>query len=96
MSATTNNSQTISLAIEGMSCGHCVQAVHQALSALPGITTQSVTVGSAMVASTDAAATSKALAALEEAGYPATVVPTETMKKPTPNGGGGGCRCCGS
>jgi len=96
MSTTTNNSQTISLAIEGMSCGHCVQAVRQALSVLPGITTQSVAVGSAVVASNDPAAASKALAALEEAGYSATVIPTGTMKKPAPNGGGGGCSCCGS
>jgi copper chaperone len=35
--------------IEGMSCGHCVNAVKKALSGLPGVTAEDVQIGSAKV-----------------------------------------------
>jgi copper chaperone len=35
--------------IEGMSCGHCLNAVNRALSALPGVTIEAVRIGRADV-----------------------------------------------
>ncbi len=37
------------LTIDGMSCGHCVARVTKTLAALPGVTVDSVTVGSARI-----------------------------------------------
>jgi copper chaperone len=42
--------EQLSLAIRGMSCGHCVKSVDQALKALPGVQVDRVEVGSAVVA----------------------------------------------
>ncbi len=39
----------IELKIEGMSCGHCVRAVEQALRETPGVTAVEVSVGHARV-----------------------------------------------
>jgi copper chaperone len=39
----------VSLTIEGMSCGHCVRAVGQALKSLPGLRIELVDIGSAVV-----------------------------------------------
>ena len=49
--------QQIRIAIDGMSCGHCVAAVRGALEALPGVTVQSVEIGAATVAYDDGAGT---------------------------------------
>lgn len=38
---------TISLAISGMSCGHCVAAVRRAVSGVPGVADAQVAIGSA-------------------------------------------------
>jgi copper chaperone CopZ len=67
--------QPMTLTIEGMSCGHCVASVRQALAAVPGVTVQDVRVGSATlgVAAPDAPTTAAVLAAVEDAGYAATV-----------------------
>ncbi|MBA2291465.1 MAG: heavy-metal-associated domain-containing protein [Gemmatimonadales bacterium] len=56
--------QEHTLAISGMSCGGCVNAVRKALSALPGTQVDAVAVGSATV-SYDTGLT--AVAALEQA-----------------------------
>lgn len=37
----------LTLHIEGMSCGHCLNAVNKALAAIPGITDLSVRIGRA-------------------------------------------------
>jgi len=37
----------LTLHIEGMSCGHCLNAVNQALAALPGVQVDSVRIGRA-------------------------------------------------
>ena len=37
----------LTLHIEGMSCGHCLNAVNQALAAVPGVTVGSVRMGRA-------------------------------------------------
>lgn len=64
--------EKLSLAINGMSCGHCVSRVRQTLAATPGVHVDDVSIGSASV-SYDAAVTSAATiaAAVSAAGYPA-------------------------
>lgn len=58
------------LSIEGMSCGHCVRAVDQALKALPGIEVERVEIGSALVAYDPALISAERIeAAISEEGY---------------------------
>lgn len=70
----------VTLSISGMSCGHCVAAVSEALKEVPGISAAHVGIGSATltldpaVASADAAI-SAAVQAVEDAGYEARVAP---------------------
>jgi copper chaperone len=64
--------QKLSLAIDGMSCGHCVARVTRTLSALPGVRVGAVNVGSATLEYDPASSSPQAItAALDEAGYPA-------------------------
>lgn len=67
----------LDLEISGMSCGHCVGRVSKALQAVPGVTVESVEIGSASVAFdpslTNAAAIAQAVTA---AGYEARVAGT--------------------
>lgn len=92
MNTTTATNTTITLTIDGMTCGHCVQAVTKALSAVPGVKVKSVAVGSAVIEASDGWAAGKAVAALDEAGYPAKAVgDTAALAKPAKSGGG----CCG-
>ncbi len=94
MNTTTQIIGTTTLNIDGMSCGHCVQAVTKALSAVPGVKVTSVAVGSAVIETADGWTTGKAVAALEEAGYPAKAVgDTASAGSPMPAKSGGGC--CG-
>ena len=81
---------TVNLAIDGMSCGHCVGAVTSVLEATPGITVRSVAVGTAEVETESPAATAAALAAIEAAGYTAEVVAS------APSQSRSGCGCCGT
>ena len=62
------------LHIEGMSCGHCLNAVNRALSAVPGVRIDAIRIGQADV-SYDESSTGPAQleAAVTEAGYRATV-----------------------
>ena len=64
--------ERLEIAIDGMSCGHCVRAVKDALGELDGVRVERVEVGSAAVGY-DAAkvAPDAILAAVEEAGYEA-------------------------
>jgi copper chaperone CopZ len=64
--------EKLTLAIDGMSCGHCVARVKQTLAAAPGVHVDDVSIGSASV-TFDAAATSaeKIAGAVSAAGYPA-------------------------
>jgi copper chaperone CopZ len=65
----------LSLAIEGMSCGHCVRAVTGALQAVPGVKVESVVIGTAQVTYDPALAAEGAIAAAVTAeGYRATEV----------------------
>jgi copper chaperone len=63
----------LTLFIEGMSCGHCLNAVSRALGGLAGVTVRSVAIGRAEVdyepESIDPA---RIAAAVEAAGYRAT------------------------
>jgi copper chaperone CopZ len=62
------------LHIEGMSCGHCLNAVNRALSGLPGVRLDAIQIGRADV-SYDEVTTgpSQLEAAIAEAGYRAKV-----------------------
>jgi copper chaperone CopZ len=82
--------KTMTLSIDGMSCGGCVTAVTKALTAVPGVKVRSVAVGSAEIEAGDASAASKAITALEVAGYPARAT-TKMPDSATKLGGG----CCG-
>lgn len=62
----------VTLAIEGMSCNHCVNRVSKALAAVPGVQVKSVTVGRAVVESENPAGVEQTLIdAVDKAGYPA-------------------------
>jgi copper chaperone CopZ len=65
--------QSHSLAIVGMSCGHCVAAVRDALTALPGVQLQDVRIGGARVAADESVTPADLIAAVEAAGYDATL-----------------------
>lgn len=70
----------ITLAIEGMSCGHCVHAVSHALTSLPGVTVQAVQIGSATVDFDEAKSSVESLLdAVADAGYSASPEPTQTL-----------------
>ena len=62
----------LELEIEGMSCGHCVSAVSEALSELPGVNVDRVTIGTAQVTyEPDQVAPEQIVLAIEDAGYAA-------------------------
>ena len=64
---------TITLHIEGMSCGHCLNAVNKALDAVPGARVESVQIGTAVIATGPGGPTAATLAeAVTKAGYRAT------------------------
>lgn len=60
----------ITLAIGGMSCGHCLNAVNKAIAAVPGVEIKSVQIGRAELRVPDAASADLAVkAAVEGAGF---------------------------
>jgi copper chaperone CopZ len=62
------------LYIEGMSCGHCLNAVNQALRAVPGVTIDAVRIGRADVSYDESTTRPSDLeSAVADAGYRATV-----------------------
>jgi copper chaperone CopZ len=64
------------LHIEGMSCGHCLNAVNRALSAIPGVRVDEVRLGRASVTYDESTtAPSDLETAVAEAGYRATIRP---------------------
>jgi copper chaperone len=66
---------SVTLHIEGMSCGHCLKAVNAALGGVAGATIESVELGRAVVLLSEAGPTSDDLVtAVEEAGYRVTLV----------------------
>lgn len=62
----------VKLAVGGMSCGHCVMAVKQAIASVEGATAESVDIGKATVAFDPARTSIGALIdAVADAGYEA-------------------------
>lgn len=60
----------ITLAIGGMSCGHCLNAVNKALAAVPGVEVKSVQIGRAEIRIPESSAADQAVrTAVEGAGY---------------------------
>lgn len=83
---TNNIEQQIDLRIDGMSCGHCVSAVREALASVPGVEVKEVGVGFASVivpsAADDSASPSPSIEsrltdAVDDAGYSAQVITRE-------------------
>jgi copper chaperone len=67
--------ETLALQIDGMSCQHCVRAVRTALTAVPGVTLESVDVGAAKLTYDPAQTTAEGIAeAVQDAGYSSTAV----------------------
>jgi copper chaperone len=63
---------SLTLHIDGMSCGHCLNAVNEALAGVPGVEVVSVRIGRAEVRYDPAQAGPEQVAgALTDAGYPA-------------------------
>ena len=70
--------QRLTLHIEGMSCGHCLNAVNQALTALSGVLVDSVRIGRAELRYDESIITPPRIeAAVEDAGYRASSRPAE-------------------
>jgi len=69
------------LHIEGMSCGHCLNAVNRALGAVPGVRIDAIRIGRAEV-SYDEGSTSPAQleAVVRDAGYPARAIAGEGVE----------------
>jgi copper chaperone CopZ len=93
MNTATRNTGTLVLSIDGMTCGHCIQAVTRAIAAVPGARARSVSIGAATIEADDDAAHA-VIAALNDAGYSAKVASrpvTEPVATAAKSGGG----CCG-
>lgn len=63
----------LKLEVSGMSCGHCVGAVREALAGVPGVKVDQVNIGSASVTFDETKTTvSDLVDAVSDAGYEAT------------------------
>lgn len=68
----------VTLHITGMSCGHCLQAVNQALVSHPGVRVESLRLGRVVVRYDEQVTDPGAIeAAVAGAGYSATSAPVE-------------------
>lgn len=81
---------TVDFAITGMSCGHCVASVTDALAHVPGVTVERVTVGAARVTLDPAVDPATVVDAIRESGYEASLA-----VRPLPQAGGRSS-CCSS
>lgn len=64
--------QELIISVEGMSCGHCVNAVRSALESLPGVRVASVEIGEARVTFDPARVERQSVVdAVEDQGYQA-------------------------
>ncbi len=64
--------ETLELTIDGMTCGHCVSAVRNALTGLEGVQVEDVAIGAARVRFEPAViAPDQIVGAIEEEGYQA-------------------------
>lgn len=70
--------QSLELTIEGMSCGHCVRSVHQALEHVDGVTIERVGIGEAALAyDSKRTGPGRILAAISDQGFRPHVRPPE-------------------
>ena len=68
--------QRVTLQINGMSCGHCVAAVKQALNEVPGVEVENVAIGQAVISySPDKTKSTDITDALADAGYEVYATP---------------------
>ncbi len=68
--------KNLRLVIDGMTCGHCVTAVSTALTSLPSVKVQDVTIGSADVAfDPDKVSVARMLDVVTNEGYVASAEP---------------------
>ncbi len=71
------SANTVTIAVQGMSCGHCVAAVREAVEGLTGVAGATVAIGSAELTLDAAAARDEvaaaAVRAIDDAGYTASV-----------------------
>jgi copper chaperone CopZ len=68
----------LTLHITGMSCGHCMQAVNDALTSKPGVRRESVRMGRAVVSYDEQVTDPRAIEQLiADAGYSATAGPSD-------------------
>jgi copper chaperone len=68
--------EKLTLTIDGMSCGHCLNSVRGALGRVPGVAVESVSIGRATLAFDPAAVNAAQIAAaVTAAGYTAHAVP---------------------
>lgn len=92
MNTSTTNPASFTLTIDGMTCGHCVQAVTKALATVPEVAVRSVGVSNAQITAPDGLTVARAINALGEAGYSARASEaspgTGTQAAP-------GAPCCG-
>ena len=66
----------LTLAIEGMSCSHCLNAVNKSLAALPGVSIKSLRIGRAELEyEPEQIDPARIAEAVRAAGYPASPVP---------------------
>ena len=80
------------IAIGGMTCGSCANAVQRALSRVPGVVSVEVNLAAGRALVRGDARAEDMLAAVEGAGYRAALDGGE-MPAPKPKGGGCGCGC---
>ncbi len=67
----------LTLEVDGMSCGHCIKAVHRALERVTGLIVRSVALGTVEIdLEVPGPAPDSVITALAEAGYPARVSTT--------------------
>jgi copper chaperone len=92
MESTTRTNTTTTLAIDGMTCGHCVQAATKALGTVPGVVVESVAVGGAEITAPDGLTVARAINALGEAGYAARA---SEVSAGAAAGRAPGASCCG-
>lgn len=62
----------VQLEIAGMSCGHCVMAVKNALAGVEGVKVENVSIGKASVSVPDSVTIGTLIDAVADAGYEAT------------------------
>lgn len=84
--------EQLQLNVDGMGCGGCVKKVRQALSEVPGVVVEDVTVGRAVISFDPAKSSEGAvLGALASKNYPATKVGSESSHTATAAAQGDHC-----